>query len=78
MYNEALVHARFSQDSNSDPSITKQTLCHCAIASCVVQPDTMTNAQQRTQITQVTSIAIFAHWTPILTSTGFRDLIKPK
>ena len=58
MCNEAIVHARFSRDSNSDPSITKQTLCHCAIASCVVKPDTKTNAQQRTQITYVMSKAL--------------------
>ena len=58
MYNEAIVHARLSQDSNSDPSITKQTLCHCAIASCVAKPDTKTNAQQRTQITYVMSKAL--------------------
>ena len=58
MYNKALVHARFSWDSNTDPSITKQTLCHCAIASCVAKPDTKTNAQQRTQITYVMSKAL--------------------
>ena len=58
MYNEALVHARFSWDSNTDPSITKQTLCHCAMASCAVKSDTKTNAKQRTQITYVMSKAL--------------------